>query len=236
MYQRWLSVGAVRIASKNCSLLCSARRCPCLLRPAVCVAVPAKPLQITARRKVSFDSGDVKALTVWRDVKEMGSSPKAALMLGFSGLIPFVAAPCVMIAAGFYMPAVVDAQIKYGAVILSFLGGPRWGLTLPEEATEPADWKNMGYGVVLPLVAWVSILLPSEALSLLTLITALTAAGYFDLAWTGYPSWYKGLRSVLSLIVVLSLWTTVILKVVLKKQNDAVKAETPAESENTEQQ
>ncbi|CAL4106346.1 unnamed protein product, partial [Meganyctiphanes norvegica] len=71
----------------------------------------------------------------WR-IPEVAHSPTPALVLGFSGLIPFVAAPFYMYYSGAFLPEVATAQLAYGATILSFLGGVRWGLTLPLGSTQ----------------------------------------------------------------------------------------------------
>ena len=181
-----------------------------------------------AVRTASFarpDSSQLKSLLTWRNVRELRSAPTPALLLGLGGLIPFTMAPWMMLSSGVYSPTLVDMQIKYAATILAFLGGPRWGITLSEVASEEPDWGNLGYGVMLPLVAWISILLPGELLPLLTLISGLTAACYCDLALPGYPPWYKALRSVLTLVAVLSLWTTLVLKAMPRKATDSAKGE-----------
>lgn len=73
------------------------------------------------------------ALTVWQDLKELRRSPTAPLIMGFSGLLPFAAAPLYMVQAGAFAPEVASAQLAYGAAILSFLGGVRWGMLVRTE-------------------------------------------------------------------------------------------------------
>ena len=69
-------------------------------------------------------------------VFQVRHSPTPALVLGISGLIPFVAAPLYMHYSGAFLPEIATAQLAYGASILSFLGGVRWGLTLPLGSTQ----------------------------------------------------------------------------------------------------
>jgi hypothetical protein len=147
-----------------------------------------------------------KDVTVWSSVKDMKHSPVPALVLGVSGLIPFVGAPAYMLASGVYCSTLALMQVAYGASILSFLGGVRWGFTLYEENPVQPDWVNLGYSIVPSLVAWAGILMPNPW-SCLTLILGLTASGYCDMAMYGYPTWFKGLRFLMTFFAVLSLWT-----------------------------
>ena len=54
-----------------------------------------------------------------------------ALAYGLGGLVPFVTIPAHMVNAGVFIPELAYCHLAYGAIILSFLGGTRWGLTLP---------------------------------------------------------------------------------------------------------
>lgn len=159
-----------------------------------------------------------KSLTVWRNLKDLRASPLPALTLGLSGLIPFAGVPMYMIATSTYMHSVAFLQVAYGAAILSFLGGVRWGFTLPEENPVQPDWTNLGYSVVPPLIAWTGLALPSPA-SLLTVMGGLGFAAYYDMASYGYPGWFKGLRFVLSLGAILSLWSTLMCSLLLKDES-----------------
>lgn len=184
------------------------------------------------QKQYFFEDRKTKAVTIWEGIKEVRHSPMPALLLGFSGLIPFVAAPGYMILSQLYMPSVAFAQTAYGACILSFLGGVRWGATVPEESSIRPDWFNLGYSVTPSLVAWSALLLPSS-LSLLTILTGLAATAYLDTTMFGYPPWFKGLRFLLSLIAVLSLWTTLMCGLLLNSsQKNTSKSTEAATDEN----
>lgn len=159
-----------------------------------------------SRRPITEDR-KTRALTVWTDLAQIKSSPMPALVLGISGLAPFISAPGYMILTHTYLPAMAFAQTVYGAIILSFLGGVRWGITLPEESLNKPDWRNLTYSVVPSLIAWVG-LLCAEPVATLTVMTGLAGLAYFDIMMYGYPPWFKALRFLLSLFAVLSLWTT----------------------------
>ncbi|ELT94632.1 hypothetical protein CAPTEDRAFT_160077 [Capitella teleta] len=173
-------------------------------------------------RQSAFEDRDTKALTVWHSVKEVKKSPVPALSLGFLGLIPFVGCPLLMVSTGAFMTQVALAQGAYGACILSFLGGIRWGFTLPAENPVQPDWVNLGYSVTPSLVAWAGLLLPSPTLTLGAVMGGLVMAGYVDMAMYGYPTWFKGMRFLLTLVAVLSLWTTLTCYVIMPAENGKV--------------
>jgi len=102
------------------------------------------------------------------------SSPPAwARILGFAGLLPFVAAaallwagrdPAVTAHAGFALAA-------YAATIAAFLGGVHWGPALRAGGLAPVP---LLWGVVPQLAGWLALLLPTSA-GLLTCAAVLVA-------------------------------------------------------------
>ncbi|XP_076463218.1 transmembrane protein 69-like [Babylonia areolata] len=165
----------------------------------------SKVLWQDQQRSITADT-KTTAVTVWEDLKQIRFSPVPALVLGFSGLIPFIAAPAYMIFSQAFYSQMVFAQTAYGACILSFLGGVRWGFVIPEESPCPGDWFHFGYSVTPSLVAWTALLLP-QPVSILLVMGGIAGSAYFDTAFKGYPSWFKGLRFTLSFGAILSLWT-----------------------------
>ena len=126
--------------------------------------------------------------------------PLPARVLGLGGLLPFAFG-----AAMVWCP--VDAMNElgtrllgaYGAVILSFLGGVRWGRLLGDEA-RLVRWLPLGLSVVPSLIAWAALLLPPEAM-FATLATGLVLQYLVDrdAAERGeLPPWYGSLRLVLT--------------------------------------
>lgn len=149
------------------------------------------------------------------DMKDLKRAPKPALYLGLSGLIPFVAAPLVMGAAELYVPEIAFAQVAYGASILSFLGGVRWGFAIPEGSPAKPDWINLANSVVPSLLAWVALLFSKELFtqSAMMVIIGLGIALHYDLALLPtYPSWFKALRALLTFVAFFSLLSTIIIK------------------------
>ncbi|XP_028666649.2 transmembrane protein 69 [Erpetoichthys calabaricus] len=148
------------------------------------------------------------------DMKEVKRTPKPALYLGILGLVPFVSAPLLMAVMEVYYPEVAYAQVAYGACILSFLGGARWGFTVPEGSPAPPDWLNLANSVVPPLVAWVALLLRGSITeAALMVIMGLGIALHYDISLLpGYPAWFKALRAILTVVATFCLVATLILK------------------------
>lgn len=147
------------------------------------------------------------------DMKELWKSPKPALYLGFAGLIPFVTPTLLMAVTGSYFPELAYAQLAYGASIVSFLGGARWGFALPESSPAKPDWINLANSVVPPLLAWVAMMMSDSILPAATMvIMGLGISLHYDLSLLPtYPSWFKALRSILTIVAFFSLLGTLIM-------------------------
>ncbi|KAG9277296.1 transmembrane protein 69 [Astyanax mexicanus] len=148
------------------------------------------------------------------DMRDLKKSPKPALYLGFSGLIPFVSAPLFMAMTELYLPEVAFAQVAYGASILSFLGGARWGFALPEGSPAKPDWLNLANSVVPSLLAWIALLFSQNIThSGIIVIMGLGISLHYDLSLLPtYPSWFKALRTILTVVAFLSLVGTLVIK------------------------
>jgi hypothetical protein len=124
-------------------------------------------------------------------------TPAAARNYGLLGLIPFLAAP----AAGMVVPELAGLSTVvlalYGALILSFLGGARWGFAY----AQPGAGAWLITLTMLPtLAAFALLLLPSplRVLQLAGLAAMLVAQGVWDLRGRGLPPWYPRLRILLT--------------------------------------
>lgn len=146
-------------------------------------------------------------------MKDMGKSPKPALYLGLAGLIPFISPPLLMAVTEVYYPELAYAQLAYGASIVSFLGGARWGFALPESSPAKPDWINLSNSVVPSLLAWVAVLFCDNMITAtLLVVMGLGISLHYDLSLLPtYPSWFKALRSVLTVVAVFSLAATLIM-------------------------
>uniref|UniRef100_A0A3B3RMS0 Transmembrane protein 69 n=1 Tax=Paramormyrops kingsleyae TaxID=1676925 RepID=A0A3B3RMS0_9TELE len=148
------------------------------------------------------------------DMKDLMKAPKPALYLGFSGLIPFIFPPLVMAMSELYVPEIAYAQVAYGASIVSFLGGARWGFALPDSSPAKPDWMNLTNAVVPSILAWIALLFrDSITEASLVVIMGLGISLHYDLALLPtYPSWFKALRTVITVVATFSLVATLFLK------------------------
>ena len=193
-------------------------------RPPFQAAHPALHANIPNRNRQKRNlMNTMSMVTIWEDLKQIPFSPTPALVLGLAGLIPFVSPPVYMLLSQTYSAPLAFAQTVYGACILSFLGGVRWGFAIPEGSRLKADWFNLGTSVAPSLVAFFALLLP-QPLSVLTVIGGIAGAAYFDTVIKGYPAWFKGLRFALSFGAVLSLWTVFLCKFILRSRSDSQRA------------
>jgi hypothetical protein len=120
---------------------------------------------------------------------------------GLAGLLPFVAALLLALLARNDDQRALGLQafVAYAAVILSFLGGIRWGAAL----TAPS-FRLLGLAVLPSLLAFGLLLLPPrEALPLFAL--GFAVVGGFDVlrpADAHWPGWFRTLRLQLTVAVV----------------------------------
>lgn len=122
--------------------------------------------------------------------------------LALAGLLPFVGCAAGVAVGSRESDAWLTALIAYGAVILSFLGGARWGAELADPSPRPS---TLILSNLPALVAWAALPpldLPGPArLTLLAL--GLTLMWLWDRDRS--PSWYPALRTVATLGAVASL-------------------------------
>lgn len=171
----------------------------------------------------NFSTTSIKSNVIKDSLWSLKSGPPPALALGAAGLIPFVSAPAYLIQINEFLPLVAQGQLAYGAVILSFLGGVRWGkLATPSSGISPS-WKQFTWSVTPSLIAWPALLMPSFPAANLTIVAGLGLCGYMDIHEPGYASWFKGLRIVLTTIATISLLTTLALSFTLKTSEKDMK-------------
>ncbi|KAF3699068.1 Transmembrane protein 69 [Channa argus] len=147
-------------------------------------------------------------------LRALTQAPKPALCLGLSGLIPFVSAPLLMAATQSFYPEVAYAQVVYGASIVSFLGGARWGFAIPSGSPAQPDWVNLTNSVVPSLLAWLALLCRDNITEgALVVIMGLGLSLHYDLTLLpGYSAWFKAMRTVLTLVATFSVVATLIIK------------------------
>ena len=139
-----------------------------------------------------------------KDPRDPMLPPRAASLLGYAGVIPFITAAVIVF---FLYPRpeakmVLTCMIAYGAVILSFLGGIRWALAMlfPED---DALLRRLALATAPSLLAWLSMFVPA-VWGLVILLGAFWGQAAADLRATRLkeaPQWYGGYRIRLSILV-----------------------------------
>lgn len=137
-------------------------------------------------------------------------TPTPALLLGFSGLIPFWGLVIVVLYDHSYKNYIAEVQVYYGAVILSFLGGIHWGVELMSK--QKMDWMRLTWGVLPSLIGWIALMFPL-LWSLSIIILGLTASAWADVRFFKEPitDWYRQFRIALTVIAVSALLIMVVL-------------------------
>lgn len=138
--------------------------------------------------------------------------PPAPLAITVAGLMPFIGCAFAIV---FLRGDVIRASnasltlIAYSAVILSFLGGARWGAELMDAALSPPRWSVLALSVVGALAGWALVLyaiLGSLRPELHLVFAALFLAhAAWDLRAPRLPAWYQGLRLIATTGAVMSL-------------------------------
>ncbi|MEO1190758.1 MAG: DUF3429 domain-containing protein [Pseudomonadota bacterium] len=138
------------------------------------------------------------------------SLPNSARWLGLTGLIPFFAAAVAMLIPPPEIPLsiIIGAQVLYGAVILSFLGGVAWGAAM---ARGERDLLPYALAVAPSLVAWFALILINPFRQAFVLALAFGLLWLVDRYHTKvgrYPQPFFQLRTLLTIGVVASLLTS----------------------------
>jgi hypothetical protein len=140
--------------------------------------------------------------------------PRAALLLGLAGLIPFLwsaatyLVPALYGWAGQWLPPMflgAYVGLTYGTVILSFMSGVLWGFATRAEGREAAIAYTLS---VIPAL-WVFLMVTDPS----TNSTIYLAAGFVGLlfldtifsVWGLAPRWWLRFRVMLTVVVVVCL-------------------------------
>ncbi len=128
-----------------------------------------------------------------------------AIRLGFAGLLPFIllTLACWVVHPdwlGFF----IKAQLYYGIVILSFLGGLHWGVTIMAGGSDQEETrKALIWGVIPTLIAWCSMI--NMLFGFVVQVAGFIAAYQIDKRLYqsyGVPEWFINLRLQLTRVVV----------------------------------
>jgi hypothetical protein len=123
--------------------------------------------------------------------------PIPALVLGAAGVLPFIVGglAALFLTDGPWAVFASDAVRFYGAVILSFLGGIRWGFAI-QPMNKSDLWLQLTLSVMPSLLAWAALLMP-QSLGTGLLVLGLVAMLAADLQFVNQgraPCWFTKLR------------------------------------------
>jgi hypothetical protein len=132
--------------------------------------------------------------------------PRPALVYALAGLLPFLGCTVLVFLSGDDTQVAVAVEALYAAVILSFLGGARWGIEI-QRLTPRAGVITLtmvpsvlGFGVALWTLGGDQG--ANAASGLLGLAILFIASGVWDVISRDVPDWYPRLRIALTLAVV----------------------------------
>ena len=138
--------------------------------------------------------------------KPGSTATRTAWLLSLAGFLPFLVLAIGMVLSGrngVWFVLFADAFKTWSAIILSFLGGIRWGMALRETQVSVS---RLIFSVAGAIAGWISLFLP-DALCLMVLLVAYCGQG----AWDSFsihagqaPAWFARLRITLTLLVAAS--------------------------------
>jgi hypothetical protein len=130
--------------------------------------------------------------------------PQSAAALAYAGALPLIVAAILLnVKPESFGAASRDFMIAYGAALIAFFGGVRWGVAVMKPAGP--GFRSL-LGAVVPLLAALPIFLPGEPRMKIALIAlALPVLLVDDLRATrrgsGAPEWYLGVRAPLTILM-----------------------------------
>ncbi|XP_056387670.1 transmembrane protein 69 [Hyla sarda] len=153
--------------------------------------------------------------------QELKKTPRSAVYLSLAGLAPMVVAPLTMSIGGYYYPEMAYLQIATASCLLSFYGGIRWGISVPENSPWGPDSLNFLLGALLPFVAWTALLTSDDILvSALTVISGMVLGVFGGVGMLHpFPFWLSFLRAISFLVTLCSIAITLYLSVVYPEKS-----------------
>lgn len=136
--------------------------------------------------------------------RDDGPVPKRVAVLGWLGLVPFLLPPLAALLKPEFASILTVVQIAYAGLILSFLGGARWGQAI--QAAHPDD-TIISLAMLPTIVALVLLAAPllSPGVRMGGLALALVVHWLWDIRAPHLPPWYAALRTKLTAGAVIGL-------------------------------
>jgi len=132
--------------------------------------------------------------------------PRPALVYALAGLLPFLGCTALVFLSGDDTQVAVAVEALYAAVILSFLGGARWGIEIQRVSpragviTLAMAPSVLGFGAALWTMGGDQGANAATGLGVLAVL--FIATGLWDVTSPDVPDWYPRLRIALTLAVV----------------------------------
>ena len=139
-------------------------------------------------------------------MQDVSHISRPAFVLGWLGVIPFAAFALLAVTGG-VLPngAAMSGLVLYGAIILSFMGGAQWGLSMVRGGGTIGTRLAIS---VLPALAAFGLWFLPAIQALLGLAAIFVALLLYDIAMAragAAPAWYPALRTQLTSAVVICL-------------------------------
>jgi hypothetical protein len=120
------------------------------------------------------------------------------IFYGFAGLAPFLAPPLLSWLIPEHRLLFEQALLWWAAIILSFLGGARWGAAVQAPAPDPV---LIGLTMLPSIFAWAALLVPVALPERVAILVAgFTLVLIWDRQSGGLPGWYGWLRERLTVL------------------------------------
>jgi hypothetical protein len=134
----------------------------------------------------------------------METIPRAALWLGIAGSLPFwIAALCFFTGIGMTEGQALAVALAYGGLMLSFIGGIRWGVALCSVDDRQRAREMIGGAVPVAVGLAAFFLAPAIGLSLIIIALFVQALADVMSADRGHlPRWFGRLRALLTALAV----------------------------------
>lgn len=125
-------------------------------------------------------------------------TPRAVFAYGLLGIIPFWSLPIATLLAANWTGVAAAVEAVYAALILSFLGGARWGLAVRDAEPDPVI-VGLAMTPTLAGLATLVFLHGAARLQLPVLAAALALSWGWDATAKEMPPWFARLRTGLTL-------------------------------------
>jgi hypothetical protein len=129
-----------------------------------------------------------------------------AWLLSYGGCIPFVSLALALVVLGANHPlseTFIQLFKLWSLIILTFLGGIRWGFAL---ANEPFATRDLVWSVIPCILAWFALFL-SDLHTVLVLLVLFCAHGAWDSFFVNAgkaPPWFGSIRVTITFIVAIA--------------------------------